>query len=124
MFLKFNIILYLVQRTKIILIYGRFSLGASNKSKMSTYFLNRSIKLMIISHTIKFVSREWRINVKNTCFEERSNRGHQMCFGVLSIMPCATAVNDFGCPVYDLWCLMFDQMFDHVDTNFFRVLTF
>ena len=36
--------------------------------------------------------------MKNTCFVERSNRGHQMCFGVLSIMPCATAVNDFGCP--------------------------
>ena len=50
---------------------------------------------MIISHTIKFGSRKWRINVKNTCFLERSNTGHQMFFGVLSIMPCATAVNDF-----------------------------
>ena len=28
-------------------------------------------------------------------FLERSNRGHQMFFGVLSIMPCATAVNNF-----------------------------
>ena len=27
-------------------------------------------------------------------FLERSNRGHQMFFGVLSIMSCATAVND------------------------------
>ena len=54
---------------------------------------------------------------ENTRFLERSNRGLQMFFGVLSIMPCATAVNDFlGCPVCDLWCLMFDQMFDHVDT--------
>ena len=33
--------------------------------------------------------------MKNTCFLERSNRGHQMFFGALSIMPCATAVNDF-----------------------------
>ena len=33
--------------------------------------------------------------MKNTCFLERSNRGHQMFFGVLSIMPCATAVDDF-----------------------------
>ena len=33
--------------------------------------------------------------MKNTCFLEQSNRGHQMFFGVLSIMPCATAVNDF-----------------------------
>ena len=47
------------------------------------------------SHPIKFGSRKWRVNVKNTCFLERSNRGHQMFFGVLSIMPCATAVNDF-----------------------------
>ena len=30
-----------------------------------------------------------------TCFLERSSRGHQMLFGVLSIMSCATAVNDF-----------------------------
>ena len=52
---------------------------------------NRSIKLIIISHTIKFGSRKLRINV----FLERSNRGHQIFFGVLSIMPCATAVNDF-----------------------------
>ena len=50
---------------------------------------------MIISYTIKFGSRKWRINVKNTCFLERSNSGHQMFFGVLSIMPCVTAVNDF-----------------------------
>ena len=50
---------------------------------------------MIISHTIKFGSGKWRINVKNTCFLERSNSGHQMFFGVLSIMPYATAVNDF-----------------------------
>ena len=28
-------------------------------------------------------------------FLEQSNRGHQMFFVVLSIMPCATAVNDF-----------------------------
>ena len=28
-------------------------------------------------------------------YVERSNIGHQMFFGVLSIMPCATAVNDF-----------------------------
>ena len=33
--------------------------------------------------------------MKNTCFLEQSNTGHQMFFGVLSIMPCATAVNDF-----------------------------
>ena len=33
--------------------------------------------------------------MKNTCFLERSNSGHQMFFGVLSIMPCVTAVNDF-----------------------------
>ena len=50
---------------------------------------------MIISHTIKFGSRKCRIIVKNTCFLQRSNSGHQMFFGVLSIMPCATAVNDF-----------------------------
>ena len=23
------------------------------------------------------------------------------------------------CPVCDHWCLMFDQMLDHVDTNYF-----
>ena len=28
-------------------------------------------------------------------FLERSNRGHQTFFGVLSIMPCATAMYDF-----------------------------
>ena len=28
-------------------------------------------------------------------FLERSNRGHQRFFGVLSIMPCAITVNDF-----------------------------
>ena len=28
-------------------------------------------------------------------FLERSNRGHQICFGVLSIMPRSTAMNDF-----------------------------
>ena len=56
---------------------------------------SKCVPLMIISHTIKFGSRKWRINVKNTCFLERSNIGHQMFFGVLSIMPCATAVNDF-----------------------------
>ena len=39
-----------------------------------------------------------------------------MFFGVLSIMPCATAVNDF--PVCDLRCLMFD----HVITIFFVTL--
>ena len=50
---------------------------------------------MIISDTIKFGSRKWRVNVKNTCFLERSNRGHQTFFGVLLIMSCATAVNDF-----------------------------
>ena len=33
--------------------------------------------------------------MKNMCLLERPNRGHQMFFGVLSIMPCATAVNDF-----------------------------
>ena len=33
--------------------------------------------------------------MKNTYFLERSNRGHQMFFSVLSIMPCTTAVNDF-----------------------------
>ena len=38
------------------------------------FLLIYSIKLMIISHTIKFGSREWRINVKNRCFLERSNR--------------------------------------------------
>ena len=62
---------------------------------LDLYLLNRSIKLLIISYTIKLVSRKWRINVKNTCFIKRSNRGHQICFGVLSIMSCATAVNDF-----------------------------
>ena len=46
---------------------------------------------MIISHTNKFGGRKWGINVKNTCLLERSSRG----FGVLSIMLCATAVNDF-----------------------------
>ena len=64
-------------------------------SKIWTYLLNRLIKLMIISRTIKFGSRKWRINVKNMCFLEQSNKGHQMFFGVLSIMPCTTAVNDF-----------------------------
>ena len=33
--------------------------------------------------------------MKNMCFLERSNIGHQMFFVVLSILPCATAVNDF-----------------------------
>ena len=33
--------------------------------------------------------------MKNRCFLERANIGHQMFFGVLSIMPCATAVSDF-----------------------------
>ena len=33
--------------------------------------------------------------MKNTCFLERSNRGLQIFLGVLSIMPCATAVNNF-----------------------------
>ena len=32
---------------------------------------------------------------KKYVFLERSNREHQMFFGVLSIMPCATAVNNF-----------------------------
>ena len=50
---------------------------------------------MIISHTIKFENRKWRINVKNTCFLERSNRGHRMFFGVLSIMPIMSIMNDF-----------------------------
>ena len=33
--------------------------------------------------------------MENKCFLERSDRGHQMCFGVISLMLCATAVNDF-----------------------------
>ena len=33
--------------------------------------------------------------MKNTCFLKRSNGRHQMFFCVLSIMLCATAVNDF-----------------------------
>ena len=40
-------------------------------------------------------------------FLERSNRGHQMFFGVLSKMPCATAVNDlFGvlCATFGVSC--------------------
>ena len=43
------------------------------------------------SHTIEFGSRKWGIHVKNDVFLKRSNRGHQMFFGVLStiimIMP-------------------------------------
>ena len=65
------------------------------KSKILTYLLNRSIKLMIISHTIKFGSRKWRINVKNMCFFRTVEQRTPNVFGVLSIMPCATAVNDF-----------------------------
>ena len=57
---------------------------------------------------------------KKYVFLKRLNRGHQMFFGVLSIMLCATGVNDF----LGVLRLMFDQMFDHVDTKFFRVLTF
>ena len=37
-------------------------------SKIVTSLLNRSIKLMIISHIIKFGSRKRMINVKNTFF--------------------------------------------------------
>ena len=37
-------------------------------SKILTYLLNRSIKLLIISHRIKFGSRKRRIKVKNTRF--------------------------------------------------------
>ena len=59
------------------------------------FLLNRSITLMIISHTITFGSRKWSIKAKKYVFLERSNRGHQIFFGVLSIMLCATAVNDF-----------------------------
>ena len=33
--------------------------------------------------------------MKKYAFLERSNSGHQMFFGVLSIMLCATAVDDF-----------------------------
>ena len=50
---------------------------------------------MIISHTIKFGSRKWRINVKKYVFLERPNRGQLIFIGVISIMPCATAVYDF-----------------------------
>ena len=35
------------------------------------------------------------LKCKKYVFLERSNREHHMFFGVLSIMPCATAVNNF-----------------------------
>ena len=59
-------------------------------NKILIYSLHRSIKLMIISQTFKFGSRKCRINVKNTCFYNCRTEH----FGVLSIIPCATAVND------------------------------
>ena len=58
-------------------------------------------------------------------FLERSNRGHQMFFGVLSIMSCTTAV----CMIFLVSCVR--PLVGHVrqniqpcEHNFFRVLTF
>ena len=65
--------------------------------------------------------------MKNKCFLEQSNRGHQMFFGVFSIMPCATVVNDFLgvlCATFGVSCsTKCSTMFDHVDTKLVRVLT-
>ena len=74
---------------------------------------------MIISHTIKFGG----INVKNTCLLDRANKGHQVFFGVLSIMSCATAVNDFfGVPCATIGVSCSTKCYDHVDTIFFILL--
>ena len=63
---------------------------------------------MIISHTIQFRSRKWRINVKNTCFLERSNRGHQC---LLNNATCNRSEWFSWCPVCDFWCLMWTRYF-------------
>ena len=42
--------------------------GSVFSIKSLTYLLTRSIKSMIISHTIKFESRKWRIHVKKRVF--------------------------------------------------------
>ena len=49
---------------------------------------------MIISRTIKSGNRKWRINVTKRVFRRVAQRTPHV-FGALSIMSCATAVNDF-----------------------------
>ena len=78
---------------------SQFSICVSNNGTFGSIFLkqnfnlftvlNRSIKSMINCNTIKFEGRKLRINVKKYVFLEQSHKGHQMFFGILSIMPCA-----------------------------------